>query len=104
MKYHHQVALGKLDPNVRHDIAENHKHHLCAKERLTGASSCYGDSGGPLMYKNPQTGRHFEVGIVSGSYGACSNLMAAGLYTRVTDFSDMIKDYVPSACFKSYDE
>ena len=104
MKYHFMVKAMRLDPNVRHEITGIHKHHLCAMDRHTGGGSCYGDSGGPLMYKNPDSNRFFQVGIVSGTYGGCNHTMAAGLYTRVTDFHDHIKLYAPDACFKYYDE
>ncbi|XP_018606973.1 granzyme K-like [Scleropages formosus] len=51
---------------------------LCARNIRTGADSCLGDSGGPLICKNNL------VGMISGGGLPCGNPKKPGVYTRFT--------------------
>ena len=70
-----------------------HESHMCAIDTVTGAGACVGDSGGPLMYKNPDNNRWYAIGIVSGGYGICGNVHVPTLYTIVTKYKRFIKKY-----------
>ncbi|CAK1590186.1 unnamed protein product [Parnassius mnemosyne] len=48
-----------------------------------GIDGCYGDSGGPLIYKG------VVVGLVSFGYG-CGNRYYPGVYTKLSHFTDWI--------------
>lgn len=57
---------------------------LCAGQLDGGGlDGCYGDSGGPLIYKG------FVVGLVSFGY-ECGHHYYPGVYTRVSEFSEWI--------------
>lgn len=59
-------------------------------------SSCYGDSGGPLMIQDPTTGEWLQVGIVS--FGSdCATPFSYGIYTRLTSFSTWIVQHIHPA-------
>jgi len=59
--------------------------HVCAGS--PPKDSCYGDSGGPLMYYQDRS--YFEqIGIVSFGYGCGKK---PGVYTRVDKYLDWIK-------------
>lgn len=49
-----------------------------------------GDSGGPLMWINPQDSKHYLVGIVSYGY-KCAEPGYPGIYTKVSEYIDWIK-------------
>lgn len=70
-----------------------HDSHMCAIDTLTGAGACIGDSGGPLMYKNPDNNRWYAIGIVSGGYGVCGSVQVPTLYTIVAKYKNFIKRY-----------
>ena len=75
-----------------------HEHHLCAVNRESGSTTCPGDSGGPLMYQDPDDGRVYQIGVVSGYYKPCGSTDAPGLFTKVVDFLGFIKRYAPDVC------
>ena len=103
MKYHITVENRKLDPTIRHDIGAIHEHHMCAIDRRTGASTCYGDSGGPLMYKNSNA-RHFVIGITSGIFARCGHIHSPGLFTKLADFRDFLMKHAYDVCVKDSSE
>ncbi len=52
----------------------------------TNGGSCFGDSGGPLMRQDPDTGEWVVVGVTSWGDAKCTG---TGFYTR-TDIADVI--------------
>ena len=71
---------------------------VCAGFAEGGKDSCQGDSGGPLFVKD-RTG-FVQVGVVSWGYG-CAVPNQYGLYARVSEFTDFIKEHAPEATFNS---
>ena len=56
-------------------------------------SSCYGDSGGPLMIRHPENGDWLQAGVVS--FGKdCGVPYSYGIYTRITSFYPWIMRYL----------
>jgi secreted trypsin-like serine protease len=66
---------------------------ICATAPEGGKDSCFGDSGGPLVVKADNTRGYAQVGIVSWG-PQCGNPLYPGVYTRVSSFSDWIKQNV----------
>lgn len=54
---------------------------------MDGIDGCYGDSGGPLIYKG------VVIGLVSFGYG-CGLRYYPGVYTKISHFTDWIIDMV----------
>ena len=63
---------------------------ICATGPTGGKDSCFGDSGGPLIVKADNTRGYSQVGIVSWG-PQCGNPLYPGVYTRVSSFSNWIK-------------
>jgi len=76
--------------NLRNDIRV--KEHLCAGGER-GKDSCKGDSGGPLVGRQSEVQPWELVGVVSAGTKVCGR-GAPGLFTRVTNYLDWIKDTV----------
>ncbi|XP_074596629.1 serine protease 33-like [Brevipalpus obovatus] len=75
---------------------------ICAINQQTGGDACSGDSGGPLMHKNAQSGRWIQAGIVSGAWDACGvDKNIPGLYTSVAKHRNFITTYA-NPCFLGY--
>jgi len=83
-------------PVASNDVCSSHWHHkfyadvmLCVKV-VSGKDTCQGDSGGPLVVKH---GSSYDlVGVVSAGYKCDAG--KPGLYTRVTEFNDWIKEKI----------
>ncbi|CAL4065553.1 unnamed protein product, partial [Meganyctiphanes norvegica] len=64
---------------------------LCAG--TGGIDSCSGDSGGPIHYRDRQTGRYYLAGVTS--FGVeCGRPDFPGVYTRVGSYVDWIESVV----------
>lgn len=75
---------------------------ICAINRATGGDSCEGDSGGGLIYKNPQDGRYYLIGTVAGSVSECGQAHhPPGGYTNLAYHQDFIKKYTRLDCSSS---
>ena len=46
---------------------------------------CEGDSGGPLMYKDFESGKFIQIASVSSGVGECGDDEYPGIYVRLTD-------------------
>ncbi|KAL4617276.1 granzyme K-like [Arapaima gigas] len=55
-----------------------HEKLLCARNTVTGADTCMGDSGGPLLCKKDL------VAVVMGGGSPCGNPKKPGIYSRLT--------------------
>jgi secreted trypsin-like serine protease len=66
---------------------------ICATGSSGGKDSCFGDSGGPLVVAADNERGYTQVGIVSWG-PQCGNPLYPGVYTRVSSFSDWIKQTV----------
>ncbi len=62
---------------------------ICAGVIGEVRDSCYGDSGGPLMAKDPETDAYVLLGVVSWGY-QCGHPGFPGIYSRVASFGDWI--------------
>jgi trypsin len=64
---------------------------ICASE--SKGSACQGAGGGPLMALD-RDGQKYQIGIVSWGEG-CGQPGVYGVYTRVSSYSDWIRQSVP---------
>ncbi|KAF5896509.1 hyaluronan-binding protein 2-like [Clarias magur] len=78
-------------PNVFGELLDGNM--LCAGRMQGGIDACQGDSGGPLICK--QNGTHYIYGVVSWGDG-CGKKNRPGVYARVTQFLDWIKEKMRS--------
>lgn len=69
-------------------------NQMCAGYRRGGVDTCAGDSGGPLMCSIPDEGgvRRWSVYGVTSFGEGCGDRGKYGIYTRVNNFSNWIKD------------
>jgi len=73
---------------------------ICALDKNNRIDACQGDSGGPLVVLKRDTNeglryRYFLVGVVSFGY-KCAEPGFPGVYTRVSEYDDWIKNVVNS--------
>jgi secreted trypsin-like serine protease len=61
---------------------------ICAMSPGSRKNACYGDSGGPLL-ASAGSRKFVQVGVVSRG---CGNTLLPNIYTRVSSFSDWIRD------------
>ncbi|KDR21542.1 hypothetical protein L798_01695 [Zootermopsis nevadensis] len=67
---------------------------MCAGYEQGGRDSCWADSGGPLMVRDPD--RVTIVGVISTGIG-CAQPKLPGLYTRLSNYSTWIKTHVQAS-------
>jgi len=61
-------------------------HILCAGTPIINQGSCYGDSGGPLMFLEvEQVQRWVQVALVQGAARDCGDIDFPGIYIRLDD-------------------
>jgi len=65
---------------------------FCAGLRVGRRDNCIGDSGGPLLRRNPRDGSWVQVGITSYRQGGCAQPGFYGVYTRVSHYASWISD------------
>ncbi len=68
---------------------------ICAGVPEGAKDSCYGDSGGPLVAKADNSRGYIQVGVVSWGV-QCGNPALPGVYSRISQFYDWVKDTVLS--------
>ncbi|CAG9570651.1 unnamed protein product [Danaus chrysippus] len=91
-------VLRKVNVNVisqstcRQNVLSLTPRQICTFTR--GKDACQDDSGGPLLYQDPSTGRLFNVGIVSFGQLCASN--SPGINTRVTNFLNWVTTNAPA--------
>lgn len=66
---------------------------FCAAAAVNGRDTCGGDSGGPILRREPG-GRWVQVGIVSFGVGQCGNAELPGVYTRLALYTDWLRKVV----------
>lgn len=72
-----------------HTMLNITRNMLCAGYKAGGQDACEGDSGGPLVTRYMKT--WFLTGVVSWGKG-CANENLYGVYTKVSNYLDWIKD------------
>ena len=88
-----QVLTGPSEATCGHYGASYHAAtHLCAGQPTGGVDSCQGDSGGPLTVL--VNGVATLAGVVSSGDG-CADPGFPGLYTRVANYLDWLREYLP---------
>ncbi len=68
---------------------------MCAGAPEGAKDSCYGDSGGPLVAPADNAQGWIQVGIVSWGV-QCGNPSLPGIYSRISQFYDWVRDTVVS--------
>ncbi|XP_045767215.1 trypsin-1-like [Maniola jurtina] len=72
---------------------------LCAGYPKSGQKdSCQGDSGGPLITERKYDKRYELIGVVSWGNG-CARVGYPGVYTRVSNYLDWIRENTRDACY-----
>jgi len=80
------LDYNQCNSNYDGDMTNN---MICAGYFVSTRDSCFGDSGGPLIVD------HTLVGIVSWGSENCAEDGYPGVYTKVQNYANWIKDYVP---------
>jgi len=69
---------------------------ICARDVNNKIDACQGDSGGPMMIQKPDSNgkwRYHLIGVVSFGY-RCNVKGFPGVYTRVTEYDDWIRNVI----------
>ena len=94
----HEVDIEVIDPGECKAVYQSLQvpaftigdTEICATGLTGGKDSCFGDSGGPLIVAADNERGYAQVGIVSWG-PQCGNPLYPGVYTRVSSFSNWIK-------------
>jgi secreted trypsin-like serine protease len=77
-------ASEKIVKIIRESLPQLFQDHLmCAGVDVGNQGACKGDSGGPLMYKDDDTGKFFQIATVRGGVGECGDDEYPGIFVRV---------------------
>ncbi|XP_059824475.1 suppressor of tumorigenicity 14 protein [Hypanus sabinus] len=89
-----EASVKIIPPGICNKLYENSvtSRMLCAGYLHGGIDACQGDSGGPLVCLGKRR-KWFLAGIVSWGEG-CARRNRPGVYTRVSRFSDWIKQQI----------
>lgn len=95
-----EVDLTVVDNSVCSSVMSAYgvvtENMLCAGGPVAGGKdTCSGDSGGPLLEQ--QDGGYRQIGITSWGGDDCATPTEFGVYTRVSQFSTWIGEYVGGA-------
>lgn len=75
---------------------------ICAINDVVGSDICDGDSGSPLMYKNPENNLWYLLGVASrGRECPDGEILRPGMYTSVDYYLESIEGLAPEACIVS---
>ena len=85
-------AFGEALESDFYFVAET---EICAGAPEGAKDSCYGDSGGPLVAPADNPQGFVQVGIVSWGV-QCGNPALPGIYSRISQFYDWVKETVVS--------
>lgn len=99
-KWRKDFLAGSNDAKARRKIEGIDATVICARGNK-GESVCPGDSGGPLMHQDYDTGRMVQVGVASYIMGSCGqeNLLdTPNFFSRVGKFLAAIKQIAPNSC------
>uniref|UniRef100_T1KG74 Peptidase S1 domain-containing protein n=1 Tax=Tetranychus urticae TaxID=32264 RepID=T1KG74_TETUR len=103
--YYAKYAIRKsnLPSYYGYNVPPVHENHICALDTSTDGGTCRGDSGGPLMFKNPQNGRWYLIGVVSGGWIQCGEESGVpDLYTSISSYRSMILQTAYGVCVRPY--
>jgi secreted trypsin-like serine protease len=80
----HMNATGKVEKKIQASIPQLFQNNLiCAGVTVGHQGPCVGDSGGPLMYKDLETGKFVQIATVSSGVGECGDDEYPGIYVRL---------------------
>jgi hypothetical protein len=82
----HIKASEKIEKRIQESIPQLFQDNLmCAGVSVGYQGPCLGDSGGPLMYKDFDSGKFIQIATVSNGVGECGDDEYPGIYVRLTD-------------------
>uniref|UniRef100_T1KFU8 Peptidase S1 domain-containing protein n=1 Tax=Tetranychus urticae TaxID=32264 RepID=T1KFU8_TETUR len=107
MQYNYWIRKSNFQQYYRFNLPPIHENHICALNTLTSGAPCIGDSGGPLMFKDPQNGRWYLIGVVSGVASSTRDfcgvdLGVPGLFTSISKYRSMILQSTYGVCMRPY--
>jgi secreted trypsin-like serine protease len=77
-------ASATLEKTIQEVIPKLYQNQiLCAGVSVGNQGSCKGDSGGPLMFKDDESGKFFQIATVRGAVGQCGERDYPGIFVRV---------------------
>ncbi|XP_074601935.1 tryptase beta-2-like [Brevipalpus obovatus] len=76
---------------------------ICAMNMELNSDACSGDSGAPLMWRNPNNGRWYLIAVVSRGRGGCDSTGSRpGIYTSVSHYRNVMLQGDFTACVLPY--